>query len=243
MNRKNFLKTAGSFSWDMSVREAIALQKAWAPRVLRRNARRTWRTVAGADLAFDDSGKMAVAGIILFEYPALKEIERAWVRAPLRFPYVPGLLSFREGPVLVQALAKLRRIPDLLMIDGQGVAHPRRFGIASHMGVLCDLPTIGCAKSRLCGEFEEPGPRRGDWSPLRDGRETIGAVLRTRDHCRPLFVSVGHQVGLATAIRMVLVCGGAYRIPIPTREADLWVGELKRKPSGAKPLAPRGRRV
>ncbi len=227
--KNKILRASRDPSWGLSAKEAIALQRKWDGRVLRRGPGKNWKTVAGADLAFDDSGSFAYAGVVLFEFPSLREIERVWVKAPVSFPYVPGLLSFREGPALLQAFARLRHAPDLVMIDGQGLAHPRRFGIASHLGLLLDLPTVGCAKSRLCGSYREPGPRRGAFSLLQEEGETIGAVLRTRDRCRPLFVSIGHKINLKAAIRAVLACHGGYRIPTPTREADLFVGRLKRE--------------
>jgi deoxyribonuclease V len=148
---------------------------------------------------------------------------------PLKFPYVPGLLSFREIPALLKAFAKLKRRPDLVFVDGQGLAHPRRLGIASHLGLWLDLPTIGCAKSRLCGEYREPGKKRGNFSPLLDRGEEIGAVLRSKDEVSPLFVSVGHRIGLASAIRLTLACHEGRRIPAPTRQADRLVAEVKRQ--------------
>jgi len=175
--------------------------------------------------------KEAYAGVILYEYPSLKEVERVWAKAPLSFPYIPGLLSFREAPILLKAFRKLKRAPDLVLIDGQGLAHPRRCGIASHMGLLLDRPTIGCAKSLLCGEFTEPAARRGSFTPLMDRGEEVGRVLRTRDAVRPIFISVGHQVSLKKAVEIVLQCHSGYRIPKPTREADQFVAEVKRSQS------------
>jgi deoxyribonuclease V len=138
-------------------------------------------------------------------------------------PYVPGLLSFRELPVLLSAFARLRYVPQAVLCDGQGRAHPRRFGLASHLGVLLDIPSVGCAKSRLIGTYVEPGLMRGAQSPLHDRREVIGTVLRTRDHTRPLFISVGHRITLADAVWLTLQCGGGFRIPEPTRQADITV--------------------
>jgi deoxyribonuclease V len=146
-----------------------------------------------------------------------------------RFPYVPGLLSFREAPPLLEAFAKLQTQPDAVMIDGQGIAHPRRMGIASHLGLCLDVPTIGCAKSLLIGTFKEPGKRRGAMSRLMDKGDVIGRVVRTRQDVKPLFVSVGHMIDLASAVRLVLKCGRGYRIPEPTRQAHLYVNELRRR--------------
>ena len=206
----------------------MELQKQLSSRIILEDDFEDARLLAGADLALSADGKEAYAGVILYELPRLREIRRVFAKEPLTFPYIPGLLSFREGPILLKAFAQLDVLPDLILFDGQGISHPRRFGIASHMGLLLDRPTIGCAKSLLCGKYAEPGPRRGNWSPLTDRGETIGGVLRTRDGVNPLFVSVGHRIGLETAIRIVLQCHSGYRIPKPTREADLYVAQLKR---------------
>ncbi|HEX5483386.1 MAG TPA: endonuclease V, partial [Terriglobia bacterium] len=160
--------------------------------------------------------------------PGLEEVERRFAERRLRFPYVPGLLSFRESPALLAAFAGLRTEPDLLLIDGHGRAHPRLFGIACHIGVLFDKPTIGCAKSRLVGEHREPGERAGSATPLIYKGERVGLVLRTRDGVRPIYVTVGHKVSLESALRLVKQCTDGYRIPKPTREADHYVRELRR---------------
>jgi len=156
-------------------------------------------------------------------------VETAVSRVRVTFPYVPGLLSFRELPALLPALEKLRVEPDLILVDGQGVAHPRGFGLASHLGVLTGVPTIGCAKSRLLGEAEEPGQRVGDWKPLVFEGRTVGAVLRTRSGVKPLYVSVGHGVDLPSAVKLVLACLRGVRLPEPQRRAHLLTEELKRR--------------
>jgi deoxyribonuclease V len=143
----------------------------------------------------------------------------------ITFPYVPGLLAFREGPVVLAALEQVSDPPDVLLFDGQGLAHPRRLGLATHIGVLLDRPSIGCAKSRLCGEHEEPPAERGGWVPLRDGDEVIGGVVRTRAGVRPVYVSVGHRVDLETAVSLVVACCTRYRLPEPTRRAHRAAGE------------------
>jgi len=158
-------------------------------------------------------------------------LERAGAERPTTFPYVPGLLSFREAPVLLDAFAKLRRRPELVLVDGQGYAHPRRFGLACHVGLALAVPTVGCAKSRLCGEYEEPPREAGTWSPLRDGSELIGAVVRTRTGVKPLFVSVGHLISLRSAIHAVLACCRRYRLPEPLRAAHQYAGLLRRQAS------------
>jgi deoxyribonuclease V len=147
--------------------------------------------------------------------------------AKIRFPYVPGLLSFREVPLLLKAIAKLQRKPDLIIVDGQGIAHPRRIGLASHLGLALDTPTIGSAKSLLIGDYEMPGESRGSAAPLMAGRERIGTVLRTRDGVRPMFISTGHRVSLRSAVKFVLRCGDGFRLPKPQREADLWTKQLR----------------
>ena len=158
---------------------------------------------------------------MVLSYPTLETVECRIASTEVTFPYVPGLLSFRETPVLVPVLESLILRPDVLLVDGQGIAHPRRFGIACHLGLLFDIPTIGCAKSRLTGKFEEPGRAKGSRAELKDGEEVIGAALRTRDGTKPIFVSIGHKVDLESALRIVLGCVGKYRIPEPTRRAHL----------------------
>lgn len=214
--------------WPTTAADARALQQQIAQQVVRGGAHGPVRTIVGADCAFT-SPREAVAGILVYTFPALEEIERVTVRAPVTFPYIPGLLAFREGPALMQAFERLKTTPDLVIFDGQGIAHPRRCGIASHLGVLLDVPSIGCAKSLLCGTYREPRARAGHWSPLCDANETIGAVVRTRDHVRPVYISPGHRVTLSTAIAIILQCCDGYRIPKPTRDADRYVAQLKRQ--------------
>ena len=192
------------------------------------------QTVAGADVAFEFRGRgtsqgRAIAGVIVYSFPELREIERACAERPLEFPYVPGLLSFRELPALLAAMAKLRAEPDVIFCDAQGYAHPRRFGLACHLGVLLDRATVGCAKSRLIGEHRQPGRAAGSWAALKDAGETIGAVLRTRTDVKPIYVSAGHRVTLPSAIALALAVCDGYRIPKPTREADHYVEQLKRQ--------------
>lgn len=186
------------------------------------------RFVAGADLAFDPETNLAFAGVIVYQFPEMQEVERRMARRKLRFPYVPGLLSFREGPALLAAFARLRTKPDLILIDGHGRAHPRFFGIACHLGVLLDKPTIGCAKSLLVGEHDEPGKKSGSTKPLWFKGERVGEVLRTRDNVKPIYVTPGHRVSLDSAVDLVKSCLDGFRIPGPTREADHYVRELRR---------------
>ncbi len=203
--------------WDLSPREGISLQRELARHIDLTDRHGPLETVAGIDVGIKDG--LARAAVVVLTLPQLELIEQACAERPATFPYVPGLLSFREAPAILDALATLTHIPDVLIFDGQGYAHPRRMGIATHIGVLLDHPAIGCAKSRLCGTYQEPGLDRGSRTWLRDGEETIGAVVRTRTRVKPVFVSVGHRVSLPTAIDTVLRCGGGYRLPEPTRRA------------------------
>lgn len=205
--------------WNLAPKDAAALQSRIAARVVREDDLGAVRLVAGVDVGFEDAGRTARAGVALLSFPALELVEWTVAREPTRFPYVPGLLSFREVPVIVAALRRLKRRPDLVLVDGQGIAHPRRCGVACHLGLVTGLPTVGVAKSRLTGTHREPAARRGAWAPLVDGEETIGAVLRTRAGVKPLFVSAGHRVSLPTAIRFVLACAPRYRLPETTRQA------------------------
>ncbi len=204
-------------AWDLTPKEAIAVQRSLCERVLRSDDFGPVRRVAGIDTGFEDGGRTIRAAIAILSFPAL-ELVGEWVhRRPTTFPYVPGLLSFRELPVVVEALAQIAEMPDLILYDGHGYAHPRRLGIASHLGVLLDLPTIGVAKKRLVGEHDPVDDRRGAWQALWDRGEVIGGVLRTRVSVKPVYVSAGHRVSLETAIRIVLDCTRRYRLPETTR--------------------------
>jgi len=214
--------------WNLSPRQAARLQERLRERVVLEDDFKTIRYVAGADLAFDPETGQAFAGVIVYRFPELEEVERRSARRKLRFPYVPGLLSFREGPALLAAFARLRTEPDLILIDGHGRAHPRLFGIACHLGVLLDKPTIGCAKSLLVGTHYEPGAKAGSSSPLVYHGDRVGVVLRTRDGVKPIYVTTGHRVSLDTAVRLVRQCLDGYRIPKPTRQADHYVRDLRR---------------
>ena len=214
--------------WDVAVEEAVAIQRRLAPLAAREAATVNLddvRTVAGVDASYPAHSHAGRAAIVVFTFPELKVIEQAVATRASVFPYVPGLLSFREGPVVIDAMAKLSAPPELLIFDGQGYAHPRRLGLASHLGLYLDIPSVGCAKSRLIGRFEEPGPNLGDRSPLTDRGETIGMVLRTRPGTKPLFVSPGYRVDLPTAVEAVLRCLRGYRLPETTRAADTLAGQ------------------
>jgi deoxyribonuclease V len=213
------MRSISSNDWPSSVSEARAIQEQLRDQVIRMNTVGEVRTVAGVDVGFEDDGKTTRAAVAVLSFPQLQLVAQAVVREPTRFSYVPGYLSFREVPAILGALASLDSPPDLILCDGQGLAHPRRFGLACHLGVLTGLPTIGVAKSRLIGTHAEVPKRKGSWAPLRDGEEIIGAVLRTRDGVQPLYVSVGHRVDLSTAIDFVLRCTTRYRLPETTRWA------------------------
>ncbi|HET6515310.1 MAG TPA: deoxyribonuclease V [Thermodesulfovibrionales bacterium] len=181
--------------------------------------------IAGVDAAF--SGGLVIGVASLYRYPAMVPLEDAHAVLEVLFPYVPGFLSFREGPAIIDAVKALRTRPDVIIFDGQGIAHPKGVGIASHLGVLLNVPSIGCAKSRLVGEYEEPGTKKGAWSPLLYKGKIVGAVLRTRENVKPVFVSPGHRITLRETIQIVLSCLKTYRIPEPLRRADLLSRELK----------------
>lgn len=206
-------------TWELSPKEAVQVQRELAGRVWICRLPAGVRRIAGADVSILKAQNQLIAGVVLWDLHEGKVVEEVAVRQEAKFPYVPGLLSFREAPAVLAAFERLSCRPDVAMFDGQGIAHPRRFGLAAHLGVLLDLPSIGCAKSRLTGEHEEPGDSRGSWSDLTDRGEKVGVVLRTRAHVKPLYISVGHRATLAGAIDLVLRCGAGYRLPEPTRLA------------------------
>lgn len=226
--------------WDLTPQAAARLQLEMRGRLKKEKDFGAIRTVAGADIALSRRGReaMGYAGVIVYSFPDLKELERQSAQRPLTFPYVPGLLVFREGPALLDAFARLRTEPDLLLFDAHGYSHPRRFGLACHLSVVMDKPGIGVAKSLLVGDYREPPDRVGAWTPLVEGEETIGAVLRTRPGVQPVFISIGHRVTLEAAVELALACTDGTRIPKPTREADHFVEQLKR---GGAPEAPPAR--
>ena len=213
--------------WTVTPGEAVAIQRALADRVSRRGSLAGVRLVAGADLAFADGGKRCVAGVVVWDMLDQAVVEHRTAVRAVRFPYVPGLLSFREAPALLAAIRKLKTEPDAFIFDGQGLAHPRRFGLACHVGLLIDRPSVGCAKSRLIGRHADPGPDRGSKAPLTDHGQRVGTVLRTRDGVRCVYVSVGHRATLPAAERLVLACCVRYRLPEPTRLADQLVARAK----------------
>ncbi len=207
-------------SWKLETEEAIALQKELAQRIIRTDQLNEVKRVAGVDMAINETSGMARAAVVLLSYPEMEIIEKHVYEEPIRMPYVPGLLSFREAPAVLGAFAQLKQSADLVMVDGQGIAHPRRLGIASHLGIWLDLPTIGCAKTILIGHHQPVPEEAGSWVPLIVGTETIGAMVRTRSKVKPMIISLGHKISLETSIHYVLNCAKGYRLPEPTRQAD-----------------------
>jgi deoxyribonuclease V len=229
-------------NWNLSYSQARALQEQLACKVQHTAVKKMPGTVAGIDCAFSKDGERIFAAVVVLRLPDLETIETTSASRKVTFPYIPGLLSFREAPVCIAAVEKLQKQPDVFIIDGQGIAHPRRLGLAAHLGLFFDRPTIGCAKSRLIGQFQEPPPQKGSYSLLKDEQitglktsnerrttsdEVIGAVLRTRTNVKPVFVSVGHKCRLKDVIEITLACTTKYRLPEPTRLAHQIVGRLQ----------------
>jgi deoxyribonuclease V len=220
--------------WNVSAAEARAIQTRLRPNIRLGKYVQDIRYIAGADVSMAPHAPTAYAGVVVLDYQTLRTVERQGITTQTDFLYIPGLLSFREAPALLQAFDRLEITPDVVVFDGQGIAHPRGLGIASHMGLLLDVPSIGCAKSRLFGTYDEPQPERGAYTLLRGSHgETLGAVLRTKTNTRPVFVSVGHKMELSQAMTILLHCDRGYRIPEPTRLADQYVGALRREDASA----------
>ncbi|MBA57043.1 MAG: deoxyribonuclease V [Pseudomonadales bacterium] len=214
-------------SWDLSPKEAIEIQKQWSSRVVTSDQLGLVRRVAGVDVGFEDNNEVTRAAIVVLSYPDLQPIDSALVKIPTCYPYIPGLLSFREMPAILKAYQQLKRKPDLLLCDGQGTAHPRRFGIACHLGVWLDVPSIGVGKTRLVGSHDVLPDEKGAWVPLLDKGEQVGAVLRSRQGVKPIYVSPGHRVSLATSVEWVMNCVTRYKLPETTRHAHHLASNLK----------------
>ncbi len=214
--------------WNLTPTEAVALQKELRDQVVLQPLPDNIELVAGADISYNKFSDVIYAGIVVLHLPSLAVVTTSGIVTTTKFPYRSGLLSFRETPPLLEAWEKLTVRPQVMMLDGQGIAHPRRFGIASHVGLLLNLPTIGCAKTLLVGKYETPLEQAGNWSPLRLKDEVIGAVLRTKDRVNPIFVSPGYLADIPTSIALALRCTKGYRIPQPTRLAHLFVNALRR---------------
>ena len=208
-------------TWPTTPAAGIAQQNELRSQVrLQDDLRSPLQFIAGVDVGFEDQGQVTRAAVVVLQFPSLQLVDYALEKCPTTFPYVPGLLSFREIPAILVALTTLKLTPDLIICDGAGIAHPRRFGIACHLGLIVNCPTIGVAKSRLLGTHTEVPVEKGAWVPLRDGDETIGAVLRSRTNTKPLYISAGYRIGLPTALDIVLQCTPKYRLPETTRLAD-----------------------
>jgi deoxyribonuclease V len=215
-------------SWDITPTEAVALQQQMRQQVRIEPLAKPVQTIAGCDISFNKFEETVYAGIVVLSLPDLTVVDEVGVISRANFPYVPGLLSFREAPALLEAWEKLQTPPDAVMFDGQGIAHPRRIGIASHIGLFIERPSFGCAKSVLVGKYDEPAPERGNWSPMKHYGDVIGAALRTKDRTNPVYVSPGHLIDLPAAIELTLACHGGYRIPEPTRRAHNLVNALRK---------------
>ncbi|PVV16715.1 MAG: endonuclease V [gamma proteobacterium symbiont of Ctena orbiculata] len=208
-----------SHEWNLSPGEAVALQKRLRQQVIDHDCFDRLQRVAGVDVGFEGQGSITRAAIVVLNYPELQPLEESIARLPTSFPYIPGLLSFREMPAILQALSHLKQTPDIFFCDGQGMAHPRRFGLACHLGLYTDIPSVGVAKTRLIGRHAALPQAKGSWVPLLDKDETIGAVVRTRRGVKPLYISVGHKISLQRSIELVLGCTTRYKLPETTRAA------------------------
>jgi deoxyribonuclease V len=214
--------------WHLSVRQAIRIQEIFSKKVVLEGECSNLRYVAGCDVACDVSQGALFGGVVLWDLKEGFIVEKRVFRMPVKFPYIPGLLGFRETPVLLNALSRLKGSPDVILVDGQGIAHPRGLGLASHLGLHVDVPTVGCAKKILVGEHNTLGPEKGDWTWLYFQGGPVGAVLRTRPGVRPVYVSPGHRVSVVGALQVVLRCLGGFRLPEPLRQAHLYVGHEKK---------------
>lgn len=232
------MKIQTRHSWDLTTAEARQLQRELASQVDVTTPLGPWDLVAAADVSYNKYETRLYAAVVVMRAGTLEFVERAGVVGEASFPYVPGLLSFREAPAVLKAFEALRTRPDVVLCDGQGYAHPRRMGLACHLGLWLGLPTIGCAKSRLCGTYDEPGPRAGDRSPLIDEDEVVGAVVRTRAKVKPLFVSPGHLCDIEGAVSVVLATAPKYRLPVPARAAHDYVNTIRKCVTEGKPIPP-----
>jgi len=219
-------------AWNLTPQEAIALQKRFAARINATKSLGQFELIAGADISHNRFSHELVAGVVVWRVSDNCIVEKRVAHGTTKFPYVPGLLSFREAPLVLDAFAKIRSKLDAIMIDGQGIAHPRGIGLASHVGLWLGVPTIGCAKSRLCGDFKAPARRAGASTRLMLEGKVVGRVVRSKNAARPLFISPGHRIDVNGAVRIVMACLRGYRMPEPTRLAHLFVNEERRKRLG-----------
>lgn len=219
------MKYLNLHSWEVSPQKAIKIQKDLKSNISLKKSFNKIDKIAGVDVSYYQN-KM-IAGVIIFKFPNLKIIERQSFVASINFPYIPGLLTFRERPSILAAFKKIKNEPDIILFDGQGIAHPRRMGIATHLGLFLNRPTIGCAKSRLSGKYTSVGEEKGDYTLLKEDEEVLGAVLRTRKRVKPIFVSPGHKIDLSNSIEIILKCIVKYRLPLPVREAHIFVNQIR----------------
>jgi deoxyribonuclease V len=213
--------------WNVSYREAIRIQEKLRTDISLTKSARTISSVAGADVSYAKRGGEGIAAMLVLSYPELDLMDEAFARGKVSFPYIPGLLSFREAPLLIEVFQRLQHLPDVVLYDGQGIAHPRSLGLASHMGLLLDLPSVGCAKKKLVGDFGEVGLKPGSITPLTMEGRTIGAVIRTRRGVKPVFVSPGHRIDLESSIQLILKTCRGFRLPEPLRRAHLMVKRIR----------------
>ncbi|HUV56652.1 MAG TPA: deoxyribonuclease V [Dehalococcoidales bacterium] len=237
------MKVEKLHGWRLSVTEALDMQRGLASRVSRSGNVTSPRFIAGVDIAVGKAWEMATGAVVILSYPEMRLVETKVVRGKLDFPYIPGLLSFRESPLTLAACEQLEITPDLILVDGQGIAHPRRMGLASHLGLFLNTPTIGCAKSLLCGTHQTPGTEPGSYAEVTDNGETIGAALRTKLGVKPVYVSIGHKIDLENAIHWVLQCCRGYRLPEPSRLAHLAAGGSLKPVSTASPREEQQKRL
>lgn len=214
-------------SWDVSTEQAIQIQEALRGRVILKKTFSKIKAMGGGDVAYSKNGNRLFGAMVVLSFPNMEILDMATAEGKTPFPYIPGLLSFREGPILIKTFQHLKIKPDVLMVDGQGSAHPRGMGLASHMGLWLDLPSIGCAKTPLLDEFISPGPLRGSYEWIRREGKKVGAVLRTKDKVNPLFVSPGHRIDLKTSLQLILESCRKFRIPEPLRQAHQISREIK----------------
>jgi len=221
------LKWADLHSWEVSPEEALQIQLRLRNKMSLNNGFDKIERIAGADVGYLKD--MAIGGVVIMDFPGLEVVEKTFSYSPIKFPYLPGLLAFREGPPLLRAFKKIKSKVDLILFDGQGIAHPRRMGMATHLGLFLDKATIGCAKSKLIGHYSPPQAKKGSFELLKDEEKVLGAVVRTKDKIRPVFVSPGHKTNLDTSIKIVLECARVSRLPEPLRRAHLLVNRLRKE--------------
>lgn len=225
------MKIKNLHNWNVTYREAITIQQTLREKLILDDKKMPdkIRTIAGADVSYSKGDNLFFAVVVLLEFPSMELIEEASFTERITFPYIPGLLTFREGPPLLKAFEKLRSVPDVAIFDGQGIAHPRGLGLASHMGLFLDMPTIGCAKTRLAGQYSDVRNERGDYSSLILDNRVVGAVLRTRKNVKPVFISQGHKIGLKRSVEIILSSCTGYKLPEPVRQAHLAVNRIRMK--------------